>query len=326
VLGLACSVLLLASNPALDSARERVRELKYNAAGPLLAKAREVSGNDHAQVLEILWLQGLVAATLNRKDDARTVFRQLLLLEPDFKVQGDLPPKVMTPFYEAKNWAATNGPLMLVLEGGTGQVAARVEHDALSLARGVRFWVRSAKGAWVEHRTGVAQATVTLPPPGPHEVWAELLGERDAVIALSGSAEKPLQVGLPPAAPVVRAEPEAPVATAPPPPPPPPPVVEASSPTGESHTARWVGLGAGAAALVSFGVGALFGSFSRQAAAQLTGLQMMHMGTPVTELSQADAFALNDRLKTDAVVANVLFGLGAALAITALLLILLGRS
>src|SRR5438093_633022 len=92
----------LAANPSLDAARKQVSELHYPQALPLLKKARAVDGLDRTSLLEILWLQGLVNATLGKKDEARDAFRALLLIDVDFKVPSEQPPKVMGPFFEAK--------------------------------------------------------------------------------------------------------------------------------------------------------------------------------------------------------------------------------
>jgi len=315
---------MLASSPAFDDARALVKQLKYNAALPALAKARATPGNDRAALLDILWMQGLVAATLNRKDEARSAFRELLALEPDFKVQGDQPPKVMTPFYEAKNWAVTNGRLSLELDAPTAHaVSARVEHDPLSLARAVRFWVREPGGPWKQQRVA-APFALTFPGDGPHEVWAELLGENDASLVSAQSEERPLRIGV--SATPARVE-AAPVPVEPQPAvPPPAPPLEAAQPAPRSvSAAQWAGVVAAAIAAGAGGVGAVFGVMSRQGAQQLMDLQMSHMGSAVTELSQADAFALQDRFHQQASAANGLFITAAVCAVVAVVLVIVGR-
>jgi hypothetical protein len=315
VLAPATSLGLLAATPALDAARTAVRDLKFSAALPLLATARATTGNPREAVLEILWFEGLASAVLNRRDEALVAFRELLLLEPDFKIQGEPSPKVMTPFYEAKSWATTNGRLRLVLDeprsgpSGPTAVSAHVEHDALALARGVRFHVRVPSGGWSEERHEISAAVVTFDPPGAREVWAELLGDHDAQLALAGSAEQPLRLDAP--VPTPRLEPVAPPAVARPP--------------QRLSGMQWAGVVTAAAGAVALIVGAVFGVSSRLAAQRFLDLEPLHMGTVVNELSQQDAFALNDQLAANAMRANALFTAAGALALAAVVLIVLGR-
>jgi hypothetical protein len=328
VIAIACGMLLFAAPPQLGEARRAVKSLKYSAALPLLAAAKAAKDNDRASMLEILWLQGFVSSTLGRRDDARTAFRALLMLEPEFKPPNEPSPKVMTPFYEAKTWAADNGPLRLVLEeprmapAGPAAVSARVENDALQLSRAIRFHVRVPGGAWSEQRVGVAGATATFEPPGPRDVWVELLGENGATLEMVGSADAPrhFEAPAPQAERAPQVEPVAAPAT------PPEAVVQEGGEANRPTAMRWVGIGAAAAGVVAAGLGALFGSFARQAAQQLIDLGASHMTTPVTELSQVDAFALNARVQQDSLVANALFVTAGVLAVAAVVLFLLGHS
>src|SRR4051812_31920323 len=88
------------ANASLEAAQRAVSELRYPDARPLLAKARLTPSLDRKTLLEILWLQGLVSASLGQGDAARTAFRTLLSIDPDFTPNKEQPPKVMTPFYE----------------------------------------------------------------------------------------------------------------------------------------------------------------------------------------------------------------------------------
>ncbi len=98
-------------NPELPRARQSLEELRYAEASTALEAARARPGNDRGTLLQILELQGVVAATLRQQDKARTAFQTLLSLAPAHQLVGDYSPRVMTPFFEARAWVDEVGAL-----------------------------------------------------------------------------------------------------------------------------------------------------------------------------------------------------------------------
>jgi hypothetical protein len=303
----------MAATPAkVVEARKLIDDLELEAALKALDAADRIEGNDRATVLEILTLQGIAFGTLGKDAKTRDSFRKLLILSPAATLPADLPPRVRTPFFEAKEWASSNGPLVAtpaadVGEGLVRAVQVTVEKDVLRLARTVRFHLEAEGAAQtVDAPLTAGKATV---PVGKSAVswWAELLSERKGVLVEVGSASAPRKDSAV-AAPVA-------VAAA--------PVVETPSgpvPGGWRRPTGVVLLGAG---VVAAGVGVVFGVQSSGSRSQVTNATRDELGR-VTGLTQSQAAALETNARTQATVANVLFGVGGAFAAAGVVLVVLG--
>jgi hypothetical protein len=313
-------VALTATNPALEAAEKAVAELRYPDARPLLARARLSPSLDRATLLEILWLQGLVAASLGQADAARTAFRSLLCIDPEYTPKKEQAPKVMGPFYEARGWAATKNPLRLSAlpptreAGRVKAIGVQVSSDPLSLGVAVRFHVLGQGDTQVDLVHNQAKRKVD-----GEEVawWAELIGERDAQLQLLGSAERPIvSTGVDAAADKTDKKEEIDpdlLETAPPPPKPRPP----------ARTAGWILGGAGAG---SFLIGCIVGGVAQSYASQLRGVTRDPTDGAVVSLTQRAAFALDYQERTTAIAANVLLIGGALLLVVGVAMIVLGGS
>ncbi|HYH98704.1 MAG TPA: hypothetical protein VD972_22320, partial [Hyalangium sp.] len=134
------------ANPELSRARQFLEGLRYTEAARALEAARARPGNDRDTLLQILELQGVVAAMLQQPAKARTAFQTLVVLAPDHQLTGDYAPRVVTPFFEAKGWVADQGAALRFEAAPASKthahieaVAVQVKTDFLKLGRGVRF-------------------------------------------------------------------------------------------------------------------------------------------------------------------------------------------
>src|SRR4051812_13698710 len=109
----------LAANPKLVEARAQADDFDFQGALKSLEQAIAQEGNDRETTLSIVELQGVVWGNLNKPAKARTAFITLLTLDPDRVLSGDYPPRVRTPFYEAKEAVTRSGPLKLAREAPT---------------------------------------------------------------------------------------------------------------------------------------------------------------------------------------------------------------
>ncbi|WP_224245761.1 hypothetical protein [Hyalangium gracile] len=327
LIALATTLLLVplargeSANPDLPRARMLFDRLRYPEASRALDAARAHPGNDRDTLLQILEMQGVVAAMLQQPAKARTAFQTLLVLSPEHRLEGDYAPRVVTPFFEAKAWVGDHGALRLEpepeQEGPTPieRVTVRVAADPLKLGRAVRFHLRAEGADWSLQEVPLAKGEASAAVKGARvQWWAELLDERQAVLALVGSATAPL----------LRAAPRPQAALNPPltPTQDTPSVEKRSSAT---STSAWRKL-----AYVSLGVaagtgaaGGYFGLRSRSARSQLEGAAVNEQGL-TTGLTQREAFELDERARSNARLANVLFGIAGATAIAGGTLWLLG--
>lgn len=332
---LCCSIAAIASpNAKLDEAKRLIEDLELDQALKSLDAAEAIPGNSRETLVEILSLRGASLATLGKAKPAEEAFRATLFLSPDFKLVGDYAPRVRTPFYAARDWAAKNGTLeasadVQQVPGAVETIAVVVKADALKLASKVRFHVR-AGATWKVDDVAVVSGRAKQPVGQPSvEWWAEVLSPKAAVLMTFGSEAAP-RVDTAPGAkkPVVVAE------TPAIPPKPKPPVVKDPEPVvvtpvvEEQLTERAapapMGLkvlsfslmGAGA---IAAGVGIALGVSSNAARTQFLSAARDSNGL-VTGLSRRDALALEEKSKTEATIANVLFVSGAALAATGVVL------
>jgi hypothetical protein len=309
-------VLLAQPNSALEAAQKAVAELRYPDARPLLARARLSPSLDRPTLLEILWLQGLVSASLGQADSARSAFRTLLSIEPEYTPSKEQPPKVMTPFYEARGWVATKGHLELVAlppareNGRVKRIGLKVAADPMGLAMSVRIHVLGEGGSHSEFLKLEAWRNVDAP-----EVswWAELIGEREAVLEVLGSADKPIVdkgvevQDVPTTTPTIE---------------PPPAVIREPTERPQLRTYAKAGFWVGGAAFVG---GVAFMSVAGVLTAKLKGVTR-DASQAVTSLTQVEAYALNSQERTFAALGNTLLVLGCLVLATGIILYLLGGS
>jgi hypothetical protein len=312
---LLASALMATPASRLVEARQLADEFQYDKALKLAEATLLQPDLSHETLVGLYELVGTAAATLDRAAKARDAFQLLLLVEPQHQLSKDLPPRVRTPYFEARAQAARLGPLSLKpepvvrVDGLVKSVAVTVRDLPALPARAVRF------------RLAVDDAperveTVPLPPSRRVQVavvgkavrWtAELLGERGAVL-LQVSREE-----LPPPPPVVVAPP--------PPPPPPPPVVP--PPPAKPAWLLPLGIVVGSVGVAALGAGGGFGYFSRSARDKLSNATRDGQGV-IVGLTQRDAAALDAQARSFALVADVLFIGGGALAVAGVPLIIVG--
>ena len=300
-----------AAAPKLSEAKSLIDDLELESALKALDAAEKTEGNDRATLHEIYTLQGIAYGTLGKEAKTRDSFRKLLLIAPEATLPADLPPRVRTPFFEAKDWAATNAlvvkPSAELGDGEVLWVKVVVEKDVLRLARSVRFHFKGSETVEVPLTGGKAQAPVGKPAA---TWWAEVLNERKGVVVELGSARSPREEGTGVAPISVERE------------------VESEGPVVVAVAGAWrrpVGIGVLSAGVVAAGVGVVMGVQANEARNKVNTATRDEQGR-VTSLTQRDAQALEVSARSQATVANVLFGVGGGLAAAGVVLIILGPS
>lgn len=294
-------VVAASPNPPLTAAEDSVAQVRYAEAEKQLAVARALPNNTRDTLLRIIELQGIVAATLGQGPRARTHFQQLLSLDPGRKLPDGLPPRVRTPFYEAKGMAAEAKQMGFTATADGAQLVAKLSADPMTLARKVRFHVKPQGAEWAVTDKPIAAGSAMLPVMAPTYQWfAELLGEQDAILFETA----PLSVGA-------VAEP---VAVA--------PVIAQPAP-GARNPAAFVLLGMSGASAIG---GVVSGVLSRSNVDRVNNATRDSNGV-VTGLTQRQAEGFKADARTQAIAANVLFATAAVLAATGVVVwVVSGRS
>ena len=324
---------LAEANPELDKANRLLFDQKYADAARALDSAAKVSGNSREVVLRIYELQGIVYGQLGQATKAREAFQSMLSLDPKRDLNGKYNQKVLNAFAAAKDWSDANPALdfksakaALDAKNRVMQLAAKVKSDTMKLTRKVRFHLRPDEGRWVQQDSELqgAYAAANTDAAGV-EWWAELLGDNERVLAVVGAENDPVREGTAkdkaPAPVVVADVPKKEESTVIPPPP-----VEEKKPevkeevraepgSNPSNPLRPVSYGLMGAGVVALGVGAFFGGQSFSLRGQIKGAKE-NMNGLVTGMTQRQAFALEQQASSSALIANVLFVAGGAVAVT----------
>lgn len=314
---LAPAAALAADLAPLVQARAKVDDLDYPGALKLLDAALETDGLEREALVEIHELKGVCFATLGKVDKAREAFRTLLVLDPDHALGSAQPPRVKTPFYEAKEWAAKAGAVKLEAEpqkaGDEVQsLTVRVPPDGLGLARAVALHV-DVNGLRRDEQVALdaSTRTATVKVGGPsYRWWAEILGDRGAVLLRKGTAEEPNLVEPP--------KPDAPVAVQLA-----PQLAEPKAPAGLGM--RVAGAVVGGGGVVALVVGAALGATSVDARNRIANATRDEQGN-VVGITQRQAAELDAQARDFGAVANVLMIGGAVLSAGGLLLVIFAPS
>lgn len=334
-LGLVIALHATAALAQVDRAEQALRELEYAAALKALEAARRQVGNSRATTVRILELQAVTLATMGQDARALKAFQQLLCLVPDYQLAGNHPPRVSTALYEARGWLDANRALTAQAlpatksADGVSEVQVEVTNDPLKLVKELRFHLE-VDGVESVRDVALAGARALAPVSGRKVAWwAELLGEKKAVLLAVGSAAAPRLDEVPAPKPVAK------TAKAGEPTPPPPaverveekPVISewsAPAPSRPMPTGRIAGLAVAGAGVVAAGAGLAFGAMAQGTKAQVTSAQTDAAGR-ITSLTQAQALALDAQQRTQATLANVFIISGAALAAGGVTLFLISR-
>lgn len=291
-----------APNPELPQARLLLEELRYAEAASALEAARARPGNDRATLLQILELQGVVAAMLRQQVKARTAFQTLLSLAPDHQLVGDYSPRVMTPYFEARGWVDEIGALRLEAapvvktDATLERLVVRLPSDPLKLGHGVRFHLRLDTAPWSQQEAPVenGEASVAI-QGGQVQWWVELLDESLAVLTTIGSQEEPLTDITVQAKALLDALKQG----------------QGKQALTPMRTAGYVLLGVAAG---SGAVGGLFGVRSNSARSEVENAPVNEQGVTIG-LTQRQAQELDARARSSARLANVLFGVAGVAAV-----------
>ncbi len=320
--GLLCALLPSLTFAQVEKAEKAVRDLEYPEALKALEVARKQVGNDRATTLRIYELQAVTLATLGQDAKALKAFQVVFSLVPDFELSGNFPPRVTTVFYEARSWVDQNKPIVArqlpaVTGGGlVTQLRVEVANDRLKLIKEVRFHLISdGKTSAVD--VPFTSGTVVAPASVQRlSWWAELLGERKAVLKELSSASSPrIEAAAPlPMKPKPDLKPQSK----------PEPVAQAvpettqeltaweepAAPMPGKRVASFVLMGGGVAVA---GLGIVFGAVSNGTKLKVTGAATDSSGR-VIGLTQKDALVLDAQQRSEASLANVFIISGAALA------------
>jgi hypothetical protein len=355
------SALAAAPIPELEKAQAALADGKPGPALNMVEAVAKQGKLDKDNLALMYQLKGIALAMTKKEGPAKVAFEAYLWLSPD----GGLPPstdgKAFKIFRQAKDWARANPALEFRAEpaaqddkGKVMQIATFVKNDPLKIVRKVRFHVKTNGGNWTEAVEPVsASYAATSPEADAVEWWAELLADRDSVMAILGSEENPVLEGKAKSkkAPAKKDEKPKPVAKADEKPkaseekkaeekksddapvaerkeerePEPRAETEVEKPAGKPFVVTGVrGLGFGLAGVGVVGaiIGVVCGAASAGLRTELTALP--NDGSLITTMTQREAVDKENSANGLATAANVMLITGGVLAATGIVLVIAG--
>ena len=183
-----------------ENAEQLFTKLDYDKANDVAERVLKQKSLSHDQLVRTTRVLAITYAILDKEEQARDAFLQLLVFDPEYNVDPALGPKVSTPFMEARGQLRTlpSKPGLEVVpsvrsDGGQLRVTTR---DPTHLARKVVVgWRWTSAGDYTTSTVGTGEAIVEVAPATAGrtrlDFYAQALDERDNAVFESGSATVP---------------------------------------------------------------------------------------------------------------------------------------
>ena len=216
---LASLALLLVSGPALaqrgkpavapqaapadvETAEQLYAKLDYEGANAVAERMAKKTGLTHDQLVRTYRVLAVTNAVLDKEEQARDAFLQLLTYDPEYQADPNLGPKVNTPFMEARGSfrSLSSKPgvevaTSLSTNGGTLRVTTR---DPTRMVKRVSVGYRwTSAGEYTVSQLNAGEQTVAVeiaaPPAGRTRLdfYVQALDERDNAVLEAGNPSVP---------------------------------------------------------------------------------------------------------------------------------------
>lgn len=193
----------LAPPPAdVETAEALYAKLDYEAANGVAERVVKKSGLTHEQLVRAYRVLAVTYAVLDKEDQAREAFLQLLTYDPDYTADPNLGPKVNTPFSEARGSfrSLSSKPGIEVsasvnTSGGTLRVTTRDPTRVVKKVNVGYRWTSSGEYtvSQVSASDGAAAVEVAAPPAGRTRLdfYVQALDDRENAVLEAGNPSVP---------------------------------------------------------------------------------------------------------------------------------------
>ncbi|MBX3212336.1 MAG: hypothetical protein KF850_09910 [Labilithrix sp.] len=184
----------------VETAEQLYAKLDYDKANEVAERVTKQRNLSHDQLVRAYRILAVTDAILDKEEQARDAFLQLLVFDPEYTVDTNLGPKVSTPFVEARGQfrSLPSKPGMEVVanvraDGGQLRVTTR---DPTRIAKRVSVGYRwTSSGEYTVSTVGVGEATVEVAPASGGrtrlDFYALALDDRDNAVFEAGNPQVP---------------------------------------------------------------------------------------------------------------------------------------
>jgi len=212
LLSLVCLSPVALAAESLEQAEQQLAALDYSAAVTTAQTVVSRGGNAPDALVRAYALLGKALAGLGRNEDARRYFKLLLAVDPKYKLDDSVSPKIRKPLVDAMaDWAGR--PALTVVH--RPPTTSRADQPLVLKVSVVEDPMQLVKGASVTYRMpglntistiGVAgdarEVVIAIPlpalgaKPGRLRYHLDILDQNNNSLARKGSPDHPLQVTL----------------------------------------------------------------------------------------------------------------------------------
>jgi len=196
----------------LGEAEKLIANVDFEGAIPVLERASKRNGLTHDQLTRLYRNLATAHAVVGHATVARDTFVKLIAIDPDFKIDQNMSPRVKAPYFEARGaWSAQSSKpgidaVAQVHRSSESRIVVTLR-DPTHLANRVVVGYHWEGGDAFTTKSSAATPTTTVVVPPPKdkatylEIYAQGLDSNDGVLFESGNATKPIVIEAPPAAP-----------------------------------------------------------------------------------------------------------------------------
>jgi hypothetical protein len=184
----------------VEVAEQLYAKLDYDKANDVATRVLKKNALTHDQLVRATKILAITDAILDKDDDAKDAFLNVLIFDPEYTVDPNLGPKVSGPFLEARGHyrALTAKPGIEVtpqLRSDGGQLRV-VTRDPTHIAKKVNVgWRWTSSGDYTTQTIAAGEATVEVAaaPTGRTRLdfYAQALDDHDNAVFEAGSAAVP---------------------------------------------------------------------------------------------------------------------------------------
>lgn len=175
-------------------------KLDYDNAALVAERVLKQKGLSHDQLVRTYRILAVCYAILDKEDQARDAFVQLLVYDPDYQVDTNLGPKVSTPFVEARgvyrSLASKPGIEVAANARGDGGTLRVTVHDPTRVVKKVVVgyrWTSSGDYRTQQLPPGDGVVEVAAAPLGRTRLdfYAQALDDKDNAVLEAGNPQVP---------------------------------------------------------------------------------------------------------------------------------------